>query len=254
MVIVFSAMIESNNMKFIDKVLTRRFISEMRLWRLRPLFPLMSLYMKGDVLDIGGRDFFLFAQNNKKISFKSWTSLDLEVSATEFSDPRYKLVVGDGEKAPFPDKSFDTILNIQVLEHTLHPHKMLAEIKRLLKDGGVAIIVVPQNAAMHEIPTHYYNFTRYWVERAFPEAGLVVKELISIGGKWSTHASHMFDFFLKAFRWGWSSSPDYKRNIIFYILSPLMCLYAFFGIIIGLVFSLGDLTEDPNNLIIVATK
>ncbi|OHA99973.1 MAG: hypothetical protein A3H52_03000 [Candidatus Zambryskibacteria bacterium RIFCSPLOWO2_02_FULL_39_26] len=241
-------------MKLINTLLSRQFLSRMRLWRLGPLFPLMAKYMKGDVLDIGGRDFFLFAQNNKKISFNSWTSLDLKESATNFSDSRYKLVVGDGEKAPFGDKSFQTILNIQVMEHTLHPEQMLKEIRRLLKDGGVAIIVVPQNAAMHEIPTHYYNFTRYWAERVFSETGLVIKDFIPIGGKWSTHASHMFDFFLKAFRWDWSSSPEYKRNFLFYLLFPFMCIYAFLGIVIGLIFSFGDLTEDPNNLIIVATN
>ena len=140
------------------------------------------------------------------------------------------------------------------MEHTLHPEQMLKEIRRLLKDGGVAIIVVPQNAAMHEIPTHYYNFTRYWAERVFSETGLVIKDFIPIGGKWSTHASHMFDFFLKAFRWDWSSSPEYKRNFLFYLLFPFMCIYAFLGIVIGLIFSFGDLTEDPNNLIIVATN
>jgi SAM-dependent methyltransferase len=241
-------------MSFIESIISKQLLSRMRLWRLRPLFPLMSKHMRGDVLDIGGRDFFLFAKGNKNIVFSSWTSLDLEESVRNFPDKRYKMIVGDGEKAPFPDKSFDTILNIQVMEHTLHPDKMLSEIKRLLRDNGVAIIVVPQNAAMHEIPTHYYNFTRYWVEKAFPEAGLVIKKFIPIGGKWSTHASHMFDFFLKAFRWEWSSSPDYKRNFLFYILSPFMIVYAFFGIIIGLLFSFGDLTEDPNNLIIVATK
>src|SRR3989344_2696312 len=155
-------------MRFVDIIISKRLISKMRLWRLRSLFPLMGRYMRGDVLDIGGREFFLFVRDNKDISFKSWTSMDLEESATDFSDPRYKVVVGDGEKAPFPDKSFDTILNIQVMEHTLHPEKMLSEISRLLKDGGKAIIVVPQTSALHEIPTQYYNFTRYWVNRAFP--------------------------------------------------------------------------------------
>ncbi len=241
-------------MSLVDTIISKQLISRMRLWRLRPLFPLMTKYMKGDVLDIGGREFFVFTRDNKEISFKSWTSLDLEESAVEFDDPRYKMVVGDGEKTSFPDKSFDTILNVQVMEHTLHPEKMLSEIKRLLKDGGTAIIVVPETSAMHEIPTQYYNFTRYWAYRVFPEAGLIIKEFIPIGGKWSTHASHMFDFFLKAFRWGWSSSPEYKRNFLFYLMFPFMCVYAFLGIFIGLIFSLGDLTEDPNNLIIVATK
>jgi len=62
-------------MKLINTLLSRQFLSRMRLWRLGPLFPLMAKYMKGDVLDIGGRDFFLFAQNNKKISFNSFLML-----------------------------------------------------------------------------------------------------------------------------------------------------------------------------------
>ncbi len=232
----------------------KNLISKIRLLRLKPLFPLLNSHMKGDVLDIGGRDFFQFAKDNKNISFSSWTSMDLEESATDFSDPRYKLVVGDGEEAPFPDNSFDTILNIQVLEHTLHPDKMLREIKRLLKNDGSAIIVIPQTSAMHEIPTHYYNFTRYWAERAFPEAGLKIESLSSTGGRWGTHASHMVYFFLEAFRIGAYSSKEYKRNILFYILFPFMAVYAFMGIIIGLIFSLGDLKEDPNNLVILAKK
>jgi SAM-dependent methyltransferase len=229
-------------------------ISKIRLLRMRPLFPLLRAHMKGDVLDIGGRDFFQFANTDKGISFKSWTSLDLEDSATTFTDPRYKLVVGDGENAPFPDRSFDTILNIQVLEHTLHPQKMLSEIHRILKPGGAAIVVVPQTSAMHEIPTHYYNFTRYWARKAFPEANLKIVDFVPVGGRWSTHASHMFYFFLEAFRVGSYSSKEYKRNILFYILFPFMAIYAIQGIIMGLIFSLGDLTEDPNNLIIVAQK
>lgn len=224
--------------------------SRLRLLRL-PVVPLIRKNTKGEVLDVGGRDFFKYV---KGLSFTSWTSLDLKESATAFDDPRYRLVVGDGEHTPFSNSSFDTIINIQVLEHTLHPDKMLREIARLLKPSGKAIIVVPQTSAMHEIPTHYYNFTRYWVEKAFPEAGLEVEYFRAIGGRWSTHASHMFYFFLEAFRVGWYSSPEYKRNLLFYIMFPFMCLYAFFGIIIGLIFSLGDLTEDPNNLIIVAHK
>ncbi len=241
-------------MEPINKTNIYPLISRVRLLRLRALFPFINSYMKGHVLDIGGRDFFQFVQSNKNISFDSWTSLDLIQSATSFRDSKYKLVVGDGENAPFNDNSFDTILNIQVLEHTLHPQKMLSEIKRLLKPEGFAIIVVPQTSAMHEIPTHYYNFTRYWAERAFPEAGLYIKHFVPMGGRWSTHASHMFYFFLESFRVGTYSSPEYKRNILFYLMFPFMCIYALIGIVIGVIFSFGDLTEDPNNLIIVASK
>jgi SAM-dependent methyltransferase len=203
---------------------------------------------------MGGRDFFQEISADSNINFTSWTCLELERSATSFSDTRYTLVVGNGEKAPFADASFDTVVNMQVLEHTMHPIEMVKECARVLKPGGKAVFLIPQTSALHEVPTHYYNFTRYWVEHAFAEAGLHIESLTPLGGRWSSHASHMFFFFFEAFRAKSYSSPEYTRNVFFYLLFPFMALYACIGIAVGLVFSVGDLTEDPNNLLVVARK
>jgi SAM-dependent methyltransferase len=47
---------------------------------------------------------------------------------------------------PFPDATFSLALCIEVVEHLLQPEKMLAEIKRVLKPGGVLIITTPNYA------------------------------------------------------------------------------------------------------------
>lgn len=229
-------------------------INKLRMLRMGPVFAALRQYVTGDVLDVGGRDFYPVVQADAKISYTSWTCLELERSAKEYADTKYQLIVGSGEVIPSADGTFDTVVNLQVLEHTLHPHKMLSECARVLKPGGRAIFFIPQTAAMHEIPTHYYNFTKYFIELAFPEAGLTIESLTPIGGRWTTHASHMFHFFLEAFRVGSYSSPEYRRKPLFYVLFPFMAVYALFGIAFGMLFGLADLQEDPNNLLVIARK
>ena len=229
-------------------------IKYLHLLRLRAVFAALRKYTSGSVLDMGGRDFFSNIASDPSIHFENWTCLELDRSAVDIPDKRYKLVIGDGENAPFPDATFETVINMQVLEHTMHPITMVKEVARVLKDKGFSIFLIPQTSVAHEIPTHYYNFTRYWVRHAFKEAGLEIIELHPLGGRWSTHASHMFFFFLEAFRVPGYSSTEYPRTFFFYLLFPIMALYALLGICIGMIFSIGDLSEDPNNLLVVARK
>ena len=44
---------------------------------------------------------------------------------------------------PFNDKEFDTVICTDVIEHLFYPHKILREIKRVLKDDGTVIISYP---------------------------------------------------------------------------------------------------------------
>ena len=43
----------------------------------------------------------------------------------------------DGIKMPFEDGSFDVVISTEVLEHVPDPAHYLAEVKRVLKPGGV---------------------------------------------------------------------------------------------------------------------
>jgi SAM-dependent methyltransferase len=63
-------------------------------------------------------------------------------------DKGQQAICGDGYHIPFADGSFTVVLLIAMLEHTSEPWRVLAEARRVLKPGGRAIIVVPNDVTM----------------------------------------------------------------------------------------------------------
>jgi ubiquinone/menaquinone biosynthesis C-methylase UbiE len=230
------------------------FLYFIRNIRSRALFSALKKYCSGDVLDVGGRDFYLTARN-RKIKFSAWTTLDTskECKPKEVKK-NFKFILGDGCKMKLKDNSFDTVINIQVLEHVLEPLKMMSEISRVLKPGGYGILLIPQTCTLHGAPHNYYNFTRYWIIEAMAKNNLEIVELKPIGGIFSSMASHLFYFFLQSIRFPTMSSKECRRNLLFYILYPFMFLYALINIPLCLCLSLGDLSEEPNNHLVIVKK
>ncbi|MBO8183468.1 MAG: class I SAM-dependent methyltransferase [Archaeoglobus sp.] len=62
---------------------------------------------------------------------------------------------------PIKSSSIDTILLTEVIEHIPEPTKLVRELARVLKKGGVLIITTPQVWPLHEEPNDYYRFTKY---------------------------------------------------------------------------------------------
>lgn len=79
------------------------------------------------------------------------------------------------EKLEFPDKSFDTVIMLEVLEHLEDPHAALKEIVRVTRKNLVLSVpnlsplktCVEYNVIMHHFfePTHLNFFTEYMLER-----------------------------------------------------------------------------------------
>jgi SAM-dependent methyltransferase len=208
----------------------------------------------GEVLDVGGWDFFLGA-TRKGVSFLRWTVLENDSNRLlETDDPRVTVRLGDGCAMDFPDASFDTVLCVQVLEHVFEPIRMVAEIGRVLRPGGKAILLIPCTSTMHIAPHYHGNLSRFWIQEALKRAGLESVEMRELGGVWSTSASRTFFFFFQALRYEGMSDPAIKRTPLFWVLLPFQMLFALFLIPISLFFSLGDLAEEPNNHLVVARK
>jgi len=104
----------------------------------------------------------------------------------------------DGVKLPFPDRSFDTVLSVQVLEHTPTPGRLTCEMSRVLTDDGLLILVAPFQFRLHEQPHDYFRFSSHGLRHLCEEAGLEVLETRPQGGMWSV-IGHKLNSYL-AFR------------------------------------------------------
>lgn len=69
---------------------------------------------------------------------RQWLESGIEKVRRENLEDKVKLAVGDAVKLPFPDESFDIVLNEAMLTMLDEPHKKLAlqEYLRVLKPGG----------------------------------------------------------------------------------------------------------------------
>jgi ubiquinone/menaquinone biosynthesis C-methylase UbiE len=58
-------------------------------------------------------------------------------------------ILGDAERLPFPDRSFDLVSSNGVLHHTPNMPAALAEIHRVLRPGGRATVIVYHRNSIH---------------------------------------------------------------------------------------------------------
>ena len=133
----------------------------------RPLFKLLEGNL-GRTLDIGGGSFY------KNLSNSTWSNyFVLEPDLDSLPKPndldKIMSISADAGKSPIKSHSFDTVIIIQVLQFIYEPTKVIAEANRILKKNGRIVIQVPQSGNLHGVPHHYYNFTRFWLERTLSE-------------------------------------------------------------------------------------
>ena len=100
-------------------------------------------------------------------------------------------VVGDVGKMHFEDGSFDVILCTQVLEHVPNPEEICQELFRVLRPGGVALITAPQSAWLHNMPYHFFHFTRIGLAQILENSGFTISKIEPQGGHFINLAIHL---------------------------------------------------------------
>jgi len=82
----------------------------------------------------------LYGQDSKSHSVGMNTAKELIV---RLSVKNCELVSCSGESLPFKDGVFDTVFSMYTLEHIPDRNKMIADVRRVLKKGGLFIVIVP---------------------------------------------------------------------------------------------------------------
>jgi SAM-dependent methyltransferase len=123
------------------------------------------------------------------------STFPMTAASTRTSKPD---VYFDGKTLPFEARSFDTVMSIQVLEHTPHPQLLMNEMGRVARKDGLVIVSAPFSFRLHEEPFDYFRYTVHGLTAMFEEAGLSVDGVWTMGGLWSV-LGHKLNSFL-AFR------------------------------------------------------
>ena len=107
------------------------FYSHLRRYRWLKLKDFLD-YKKKNILEIGCEDLFFY----NKLVKSGFKVLPMDLN------PKKSIVRKENvEKLPFKDKSFEQVVCLEVVEHTLNPVKALNELRRVTK--GTLIISVP---------------------------------------------------------------------------------------------------------------
>jgi SAM-dependent methyltransferase len=123
-----------------------------------------SFTANGRLLDVGcgtGWSTMLFAE-------RGFDAYGMDLNPAAFEPPghsRLTLLGGSGLAIPFGAESFDTVAAYAVLEHVPDPARMLAEMLRVARPGGVVCVVGPNLlglAGYAQGLTHYVWRNRPW--------------------------------------------------------------------------------------------
>ena len=126
--------------------------------------------INGLVLDIGAADRWIEKYLPKNTSY---IALDYPATGQELYAAKPS-VFADAANLPFGDNLFDAIICLEVIEHVPDPHKVIIEIARVLKKGGIAWVSMPFLYPLHDAPFDFQRFTEFGIKHAAESAGLEV--------------------------------------------------------------------------------
>lgn len=124
---------------------------------------------KKAVLEVGcGSAINLRRIKNSRADADCW-ALDSSPVAVERAKKDFpNAAVGDCAKTPFPDGSFDLVYSAGVLEHLPDEAAFFAEMRRILRDGGLLVTFVPARYSLwrvYQLLLHWFAGNDY--ERAY---------------------------------------------------------------------------------------
>lgn len=116
------------------------------------------------VLDVGGRD-------RSNIGYGAGLEQH-ETTVLDLYPGDGVDVVGDAHRLSehFPVDRFDAITSTATFEHLFMPWKVVLEMNRVLKPGGLVFALTHQSIGMHDEPNDFWRYTQYGWAALFNEA------------------------------------------------------------------------------------
>lgn len=154
----------------------------------------IPLHVKGDLIDLGcGKAplFGCYSSYSNSVHF-----LDVE-NRLEHARLDYKASLN--EPLTCVQRTFDSAILSDVLEHLERPNIALSSIRATLKTGGVLILTVPFLYGIHEAPYDFRRFTRYGLKSELTHAGFERIEIQELGGLMSVIATFVAKFLDRVF-------------------------------------------------------
>jgi SAM-dependent methyltransferase len=124
--------------------------------------------------------------NSRQMMRMGWDVLATEYLESGVAIARSRginAIQADARKLPVPDASFDLLVAFDVLEHVVEDDLVAAEIHRVLRPGGTALIAVPCDMALwsaHDVASgHFRRYDRQGLRAVTERAGLQIDSLRS---------------------------------------------------------------------------
>ncbi len=153
----------------------RQFFSPALHALVRVIIPTFRQHIQGDVLDVGCGDMPFKTIIEEKAS--KYDTLDVEARTDGVT-----YIGSILDMNMIPDKTYDTIICLEVLEHVPLPFQGAKELNRALKTNGTLIMSVPHLSRLHEQPHDYYRYTHYGITALLTENGFEITEMKTCGG------------------------------------------------------------------------
>lgn len=81
------------------------------------------------------------------------------------------------ENIPIQDKAYDVVICTQVLEHLPNPQKVMGELYRVLKPGGLIWLSTPLFFPEHEAPYDFYRYTQFGLTHLLTTSGFEIQQI-----------------------------------------------------------------------------
>jgi len=175
----------------------------------------------GELLEVGcgmGTDILQLARRNMKV-----TGIDLTEEGIKLASKRFKLYnipgtmnIDDAENLSFENNSFDVVYSFGVLHHTPDTEKSINEVHRVLRNDGLAVIMLYHKRSFNYIIHRMLNapFDGNWKDRCPIEHAYTKKQINKMFSEFSEVQLETEYFMTTGFGIIWDLIPKFMHTFL----------------------------------------